>query len=49
VRQPQRLPIDFALSDAQLWAWAEAEARKQPDFKPVEEWRAQIKRKMASP
>jgi catechol 2,3-dioxygenase-like lactoylglutathione lyase family enzyme len=48
VRQPQRIPIDMKLSDAELWAWAEAEARKQPDFKPVEQWRAEISRKMAS-
>jgi hypothetical protein len=48
VRQPQRIPIDMKLSDAELWAWAEAEARKQPDFKPVEQWRAEVSRKMAS-
>ena len=46
VRQPQRIPIDMKLSDAELWAWAEAEARKQPDFKPVEQWRAEIAAKM---
>jgi catechol-2,3-dioxygenase len=46
VRQPLRVPMDMKLSDAELWRWAEAEARKQPDFKPVAEWRAQMQRKM---
>jgi catechol 2,3-dioxygenase-like lactoylglutathione lyase family enzyme len=46
VRQPQRLPMDITLPDAELWAWAEAEARKEPDFKPVAEWRAEIANRM---
>jgi catechol-2,3-dioxygenase len=46
VRQPLRIPMDLSLPDAELWAWAEAEARKQPDFQPVEAWRAQIARRM---
>ena len=46
VRQPLRIPMDMRLSDAELWRWAEAEARKQPDFKPVEEWRAEMARRM---
>ncbi|HEY5897869.1 MAG TPA: VOC family protein [Burkholderiales bacterium] len=48
VRQPLRIPMDMSLSDAELWAWAEREARKQPDFKPVEQWRAEMARKMNS-
>jgi catechol-2,3-dioxygenase len=44
--QPVRMPMDMKMSDAQLWAWAEAEVRRQPDFKPVEEWRAQLARKI---
>src|SRR5437667_3913261 len=46
VRQPLRIPIDMRLADAELWAWAEAEARKQPDFKPVEEWREALARRI---
>jgi catechol-2,3-dioxygenase len=46
VRQPLRLPMDLGLPDAELWAWAEAEARKQPDFQPAEEWRARIARRI---
>ena len=46
-RQPVRVPMDMKLSDAELWQWAEAEARKLPDFKPVEEWRAGVARKIS--
>ena len=42
VRQPLRIPMDLSLPDAELWKWAEAEARRQPDFQPVEAWRAKI-------
>jgi len=46
VRQPLRIPMDMKLSDAELWKWAEAEARKIPDFQPVEQWRAGLSRKL---
>ena len=49
VQQPLRIPMDMKLSDAELWKWAEAEARKLPDFKPVEEWRADLSRKLRQP
>jgi catechol-2,3-dioxygenase len=39
VEQPVRIAMDMKLSDAEIWAWAEREARKLPGFKPVEEWR----------
>ena len=41
-----RIPMDLNLPDDKLWAWAEAEARKQPDFMPVDEWRAKLVRRM---
>ena len=47
-RQPLRIPMDIQLADKELWAWAEAEARKQPDFKPIDEWRAEMARTMHS-
>jgi catechol-2,3-dioxygenase len=47
VQQPLRVPMDLSLSDAELWAWAEAEARRQPGFQRVEDWRHEIGRKMA--
>jgi catechol-2,3-dioxygenase len=46
VKQPLRIPLDMKLSDKDLWAWAESEARKQPGFRPVEEWRAELTRLM---
>jgi len=45
--QPVRMPLDLAMSDEELWRAVEAEARKQPDFKPVEAWRAEITRLIA--
>ena len=46
VAQPLRVPMDMSLPDGELWAWAEREARKLPGFKPVEEWRSEMARKM---
>jgi catechol-2,3-dioxygenase len=45
-KQPMRIPMDLQLQDRELWAWAESEARKQPDFMPVDEWRAKQARAM---
>lgn len=49
VRQPLRIPMDINLPDAELWAWAEGEARRLPGFVPVEQWRAEVARKMGKP
>ena len=46
VKQPLRVPMDMELSDSELWAWAEREAKKMPGFKPVEEWRSEVSRRM---
>jgi catechol 2,3-dioxygenase-like lactoylglutathione lyase family enzyme len=46
VQQPLRIPMDMRLDDAELWSWAEAEARKQPGFTPVADWRAEMARRM---
>jgi catechol 2,3-dioxygenase-like lactoylglutathione lyase family enzyme len=46
VKQPLRIPLDMGLSDADLWAHVEAEARKLPGFQPVEQWSADLGRKM---
>jgi catechol 2,3-dioxygenase-like lactoylglutathione lyase family enzyme len=48
VEQPLRVPMDMTLSDADLWAWAEREARKLPGFQPVEQWRFGIRGRMGS-
>jgi catechol-2,3-dioxygenase len=47
-RQPVRVPMDMQLTDEKLWAWAEAEARKQPDFMPVNTWRARMEQRGVS-
>ena len=46
VTQPLRVPLDLSLDDTALWKTVEAEARKLPGFRPVEEWRAAIARRM---
>ncbi|HET7201148.1 MAG TPA: VOC family protein [Burkholderiales bacterium] len=44
--QPVRMPLDLELSDEALWRAVETEARKQPDFKPIEAWRAEVARRI---
>jgi catechol-2,3-dioxygenase len=46
VDQPVRVPLDMKLSDAELWQWAERDARSRPGFRPVEEWRSSLKEKL---
>jgi catechol-2,3-dioxygenase len=46
VKQPLRVPMDLRLPDDEVWAWAEREARKLPGFRPVEEWHAEMSRRM---
>ena len=46
VEQPLRIPMDMTLSDDALWGWAEKTARELPGYKPVENWRADLARKM---
>lgn len=42
VEQPVRVPIDMKLPEAEIWAWAERDARGRPGFRPVEEWRSAL-------
>ncbi len=46
VDQPLRIPLDLTLGDEALWAKVEADARKLPGFKPVEEWRTAFTRRI---
>jgi hypothetical protein len=46
VEQPVRVPIDMKLSEAEIWAWAERDARSRPGFRPVDEWRSALRRKL---
>ena len=48
VQQPLRVAIDMELSEAEIWAAVEREARKQPGFRPVEEWRSGLEKKLTS-
>lgn len=46
VSQPMRVPMDMSLSDEALWAWAQDTASTLPGYRPVEDWRAELSRKM---
>jgi catechol 2,3-dioxygenase-like lactoylglutathione lyase family enzyme len=46
VAQPIRIPMDMALADDALWKWAEKTARALPGYKPVEEWRTEIRNRL---
>ena len=48
VDQPMRIPMDMSLADDALWKWAEKTARELPGYKPVEEWRAELGRRLRS-
>ena len=48
VPQPHRLVVDLEQSDDQLWASIEKHVRATPGFRPVEEWRADITKKIAA-
>jgi catechol-2,3-dioxygenase len=47
VDQPMRIPMDMSLADDALWAWAQKTAREQPGYKPVEEWRAELSKRLS--
>ena len=46
VSQPMRVPMDMSLSDEALWQWAEDNARSLPGYKPVEQWRTELSRRL---
>ena len=46
VDQPMRIPMDMTLPDDALWDWARKTASELPGYKPVEQWRADLARKM---
>jgi catechol 2,3-dioxygenase len=48
VEQPMRIGLDLSLSDEALWAWIEERVRVLPGFRPAEDWRAEIRRRMAA-
>jgi catechol-2,3-dioxygenase len=46
VDQPMRIPMDMSLPDDVLWKWAEKTARELPGYKPVEQWRAELGKRL---
>ena len=48
VPQPHRLVVDIDQPEADLWAHIEKHCRGTPGFKPAEEWRADITKKIAA-
>ena len=46
VVQPLRIPMDMSLPDKELWSWAEKQARSLPGYKPVEDWQADLARRL---
>lgn len=47
VGQPHGDPLDLDQPDEIIWAETEAICRKDPTFKPVEQWRAEFARELA--
>jgi catechol 2,3-dioxygenase-like lactoylglutathione lyase family enzyme len=47
VEQPMRIPMDMSLPDEALWQWAEKTARELPGYMPVEEWRAEMGKRLS--
>ena len=46
VEQPIRIPMDMALADDALWKWAEKTARALPGYRPVEQWRTEMRNRL---
>jgi catechol 2,3-dioxygenase-like lactoylglutathione lyase family enzyme len=46
VTQPLRVPLDMSMSDQEVWSWAEKQARALPGYQPVEDWRADLARRL---
>ena len=45
--QPQRIPVDFSLSDEALWASIENMVKDKPRFMKRETWVTEIEQKIA--
>src|SRR5712671_5009789 len=46
VDQPLRSPKDMSMSDQQIWEWVAKHAAELPGYRPVEEWRADLAKRM---
>jgi len=47
VNQPHRFELDLTLPDEEIYAAAEAHAKADPTFRPIEDWRAEFAEKIA--
>ena len=47
IAQPVREPLDIARSDDEILAETEARVRREPSFRPMSEWRAELAAKIA--
>lgn len=43
VAQPNRTPLDFTLTDEEIWAANETKCRSDPSFRSAEEWQAEFR------
>lgn len=41
-----RIPMDMSLADDALWDWVQKSARALPGYRPVEDWRAELAKKL---
>jgi catechol-2,3-dioxygenase len=46
VPQPYRIKVDLSQSDQEIWDKIEKDARATPGFKPMAEWKAEIRKKI---
>ncbi len=46
VDQPHRHELDLTLPDEEIYARAEAHAKSDPTFQPIEDWRASMQKKI---
>src|SRR5712671_7818682 len=46
VDQPLRIPMDMSMSDQQIWEWVAKHAAELPGYRPVEDWRADLAKRM---
>lgn len=48
INQPHRHDLDLTLPDAEIFETSEAYAKADPTFKPIEDWRAEMAKRIAA-
>jgi catechol-2,3-dioxygenase len=46
VNQPLRIPMDMSKSDEEIWDWVGKQAAALPGYRPVDDWRADLAKKI---